>query len=90
MAVFLREVLHHIDNDGEDDTSLRQLITELPFIIPFEDRVKLFGDLVKMDQAKKREGLGFMVQRSDLFHLAQQQQVHGNIRRGHVLEDGFD
>ncbi|KAI8913516.1 HECT-domain-containing protein [Gorgonomyces haynaldii] len=53
------------------------VLEQLPFVIPLEDRIKLFRALVRQDQM-------------DLYGLQWQHPVaRVNIRRDHIFEDGF-
>jgi ubiquitin-protein ligase E3 C len=55
------------------------VLNNIPFVIPFEQRVKIFRTFVSND--KKRNQMEELYSRS---------KVAAKVRRDHIFEDGFD
>lgn len=72
-----------------------EILKHMPFVIPFETRVKIFKQFIYLDKMKRREGLVD----ADVWRLQQRATETGmnrlgrhsaDIRRTHVLSDAFD
>ncbi|KAK2965376.1 hypothetical protein RJ640_024118 [Escallonia rubra] len=61
--------------------SMRSVITTTPHVYPFEERVQMFREFISMDKVSRRMA-GEMVGPGP-------QSVEIVIRRGHIVEDGF-
>ncbi|EPS71373.1 ubiquitin-protein ligase 7, partial [Genlisea aurea] len=68
--------------DSLHSSSLGSIITTMPHVYPFEDRVKMFREFIGIDKVSRRvtaEGAAPGPTRS----------IEIVVRRGHLLEDGF-
>ncbi|KAJ2364070.1 ubiquitin-protein ligase (E3) [Coemansia sp. RSA 2610] len=62
------------------------VLRSIPFVVPFNDRVRLFHALVNRDRA--RLGLAAIGRASDSFAFSQT-FAQAVVRRGHIFDDGF-
>ncbi|KAJ2356556.1 ubiquitin-protein ligase (E3) [Coemansia erecta] len=62
------------------------VLRSIPFVVPFNDRVRLFHALVNRDRA--RLGLSAIGRGSDSFAYSYT-FAEATVRRGHVFDDGF-
>ncbi|KAJ2397558.1 ubiquitin-protein ligase (E3) [Coemansia sp. RSA 2559] len=63
------------------------VLKNIPFVVPFNDRVRLFHALINRDRASI--GLASL---GDIMHSSlygRYPSAHATIRRGHVFDDGF-
>ncbi|CAA2973673.1 E3 ubiquitin- ligase UPL7 [Olea europaea subsp. europaea] len=67
--------------DGTPSSSMGSVITTTPHIFPFEERVKMFREFINMDKATRRMAGEVAGPGSRSIEIV--------IRRGHVVEDGF-
>ncbi|XP_011101469.1 E3 ubiquitin-protein ligase UPL7 [Sesamum indicum] len=66
---------------GTASSSMGSVITTMPHVFPFEERVKMFREFISMDKVSRRlagEGTGPGVRSIEVV-----------IRRGHIFEDGL-
>ncbi|KAK6126269.1 hypothetical protein DH2020_039974 [Rehmannia glutinosa] len=67
--------------DGALSSSMGSVITTMPHVFPFEERVKMFREFISMDKVSRRlagEGTG-----------PGSRSIEIVIRRGHIFEDGL-
>ncbi|KAL0344726.1 UNVERIFIED_CONTAM: E3 ubiquitin-protein ligase UPL7 [Sesamum radiatum] len=67
--------------DGTASSSMGSVITTMPHVFPFEERVKMFREFISMDKVSRRlagEGTG-----------PGSRSIGVVIRRGHIFEDGL-
>ncbi|KAL0426474.1 UNVERIFIED_CONTAM: E3 ubiquitin-protein ligase UPL7 [Sesamum latifolium] len=67
--------------DGTASSSMGSVITTMPHVFPFEERVKMFREFISMDKVSRRlagEGTG-----------PGSRSIEVVIRRGHIFEDGL-
>ncbi|KAL8504988.1 hypothetical protein ACS0TY_016256 [Phlomoides rotata] len=67
--------------DGAPSSSMGSIITTMPHVFPFEERVKMFREFINMDKVSRRlagEGTG-----------PGSRSIEIVIRRGHIFEDGL-
>ncbi|KAI3447523.1 hypothetical protein Pfo_004188 [Paulownia fortunei] len=67
--------------DGASSSCMGSVITTMPHVFPFEERVKMFREFISMDKVSRRlagEGTG-----------PGSRSIEIVIRRGHVFEDGL-
>ncbi|PIN11132.1 E3 ubiquitin protein ligase [Handroanthus impetiginosus] len=67
--------------DGAPSSSMGSVITTMPHVFPFDERVKMFREFVSMDKVSRRvagEGTG-----------PGSRSIEIVIRRGHIFEDGL-
>ncbi|KAF6020158.1 UBE3C [Bugula neritina] len=90
--VYNKDLLKPGIGDEDDDdgihlsvTDTRRLIvlTELPFVIPFEERVQIFHNLIEADKENFQSGF-------DGFGQMSQATIDINIRRDYIYEDAFE
>ncbi|KAJ2555022.1 ubiquitin-protein ligase (E3), partial [Coemansia sp. RSA 1933] len=63
------------------------VLKNIPFVVPFNDRVRLFHALINRDRASiGLASLGNVMQASP---YGRYPSAHATIRRGHVFDDGF-
>lgn len=76
-----------------------EVLRNMPFVIPFNVRVKIFRKLVILDKTRRRNGmLDAESWRLQILHDLQDPgrardrlgRHHAKVRRGHVFEDAFD
>lgn len=67
--------------DGTPSSSMGSVITTTPHIFPFEERVEMFREFINMDKATRRRAGEVAGPGSRSIEIV--------IRRGHVVEDGF-
>ncbi|KAK2599683.1 hypothetical protein N8I77_011416 [Diaporthe amygdali] len=72
-----------------------EILRNMPFVIPFETRVKIFRDFVHLDKIRRRDGHVEADQwRMSLMHTDRTREVIGRhsakVRRGRVFEDAFE
>ena len=79
-----------------------EILTNMPFVIPFEIRVEIFREFVHLDQEKRRNGHvdPDIWRQSVLFRMgrghngedpqAELQRHHAKIRRKHEFEDAYE
>ncbi|KAL6503076.1 E3 ubiquitin-protein ligase upl7 [Orobanche hederae] len=68
-------------SDGAISAGMGSVITIMPYVFPFEERVKMFREFVSMDKVSRRlagEGTG-----------PGSRSIEIVIRRGHIFEDGL-
>ncbi|KAJ8532779.1 hypothetical protein K7X08_015668 [Anisodus acutangulus] len=77
------EVLSATSNGDDASTSLNMgsIITVIPHIFPFEERVEMFREFINIDKVSRKMA-GEVV-------LPGPRTVEIVIRRGHIVEDGF-
>ncbi|XP_008392543.3 E3 ubiquitin-protein ligase UPL7 [Malus domestica] len=72
-------------NVGSDDAqvvpSIGSLITTTPHVFPFEERVEMFREFIKMDKASRKMAGEVAGPGSRSVEIV--------VRRGHIVEDGF-
>lgn len=68
-------------DDSLDVRGMRSVITTTPHVFPFEERVQMFREFINMDKVSRRMA-GEMIGPGP-------QSVEIVIRRGHIVEDGF-
>ncbi|OWM82477.1 hypothetical protein CDL15_Pgr002052 [Punica granatum] len=81
VAARMHEVLLTKSDDPLPDSSMGSVITTMPHVYPFEERVEMFREFVKMDKVSRAmagEHTG-----------PSSRKVEIVVRRGHVVEDGF-
>lgn len=83
VAARTHEVLSATSNGDDASTTLSMgsIITVIPHIFPFEERVEMFREFINMDKASRKmagEVLGPGGRSAEIV-----------IRRGHIIEDGF-
>ncbi|CAA0829703.1 E3 ubiquitin-protein ligase UPL7 [Striga hermonthica] len=67
--------------DGSPSSGMGSVVTVMPQVFPFEERVKMFREFISMDKVSRRlagEGTG-----------PNSRSVEIVIRRGHIFEDGL-
>ncbi|GMH09885.1 hypothetical protein Nepgr_011726 [Nepenthes gracilis] len=62
-------------------TSIGSFITTTPHVYPFEERVRMFREFIKMDKASRRMA-GELTGPNE-------RSIEIVVRRGHIIEDGF-
>ncbi|KAF9573658.1 hypothetical protein EC968_008295 [Mortierella alpina] len=67
---------------SQKDRTALQILETMPHVIPFSARLEIFRDFIKEDKAQKAQSLALV--RPDLH-----QSVLVKVRRGYVLEDGY-
>ncbi|KAI9503638.1 hypothetical protein BX070DRAFT_224279 [Coemansia spiralis] len=63
------------------------VLKNIPFVVPFKDRVRLFHALINRDRTSI--GLAPLGQNAHSIPYGRYPSAHAVIRRGHVFEDGF-
>ncbi|MCD7468874.1 E3 ubiquitin-protein ligase upl7 [Datura stramonium] len=83
VAARTHEVLSATSNSDDASTSLSMgsIITVIPHIFPFEERVEMFREFINMDKVSRKMA-GEVVGPGA-------RSVEIVIRRGHIVEDGF-
>ncbi|XP_011496921.1 PREDICTED: ubiquitin-protein ligase E3C [Ceratosolen solmsi marchali] len=81
LRVFTREEIE--DGPPLSTTELRTLtlLREIPFVVPFNDRVIVFQSLINRDKCE---------QQGELTHFMQGPSIHISVRRNYLYEDAFD
>jgi ubiquitin-protein ligase E3 C len=72
----LERGLSQIANETETTDTIQKILSEIPFVIKFEKRVKLFRDYIEQDQRR-------------LPNLDFQPPFVAKVRRAFLFEDGF-
>ncbi|KAH7673883.1 HECT domain-containing protein [Dioscorea alata] len=70
----------NLHSGGVSASSLRSILTSVPHIYPFKERVQIFREFIKSDKASRRPG---EVSGAGLG------SIEVVVRRGHIIEDGF-
>lgn len=60
-----------------------EILKHMPFVVPFDTRVKIFQQFIKLDMAQRRDEQSF----ADM--ATGHSRLRGNIRRGHLFEDAY-
>lgn len=68
-------------DDSSSSLSLGSVITMTPHVFPFEERVEMFREFIKMDKASRKMAGEISEPGSRAIEIV--------VRRGHIVEDGF-
>ncbi|KAG8376644.1 hypothetical protein BUALT_Bualt09G0084900 [Buddleja alternifolia] len=68
-------------SDGPSSSSMGSVITTMPHVFPFEERVKMFREFISMDKMSRRLAGEVTTPGSHAIEVV--------IRRGHIFEDGL-
>lgn len=82
MAARTHEVLSDVRSDGSLTVpSMGSFITVTPHVYPFEERVQMFREFIKMDKASRRM--------AGELNAPGERSIEIVVRRGHLVEAGF-
>ncbi|RCI17090.1 hypothetical protein L249_2698 [Ophiocordyceps polyrhachis-furcata BCC 54312] len=62
-----------------------EILKHMPFVVPFETRVKIFRQFVNLDSQQR--GVDGLFQ---MFHMHPSGRHHAKIRRGQIFEDAYE
>ncbi|KAF8937357.1 Ubiquitin-protein ligase E3B [Dissophora ornata] len=72
-----------ISKVGQKDRTALQILETMPHVIPFTARLEIFRDFIKEEKTQRSQSLALV--RPDLH-----QSVMVRVRRGYILEDGYN
>lgn len=82
VAARTHEVLSDVRSDGSLILpSMGSFITITPHVYPFEERVQIFREFIKMDKTSRRM--------AGELNVSGERSIEIVVRRGHLVEDGF-
>ncbi|KAG7205243.1 hypothetical protein KM043_018323 [Ampulex compressa] len=81
LRVFTREELEEDLPLSAKEVRTLTLLREIPFVVPFNDRVVLFQSLIYKDKTE---------QQGELTHFRQGPSIQISVRRNYLYEDAFD
>lgn len=82
LAARTHEVLSDVRSDGSLILpSMGSFITITPHVYPFEERVQIFREFIKMDKTSRRM--------AGELNVSGERSIEIVVRRGHLVEDGF-
>lgn len=81
LRVFTREELEEGPPLSAKEVRTLTLLREIPFVVPFNDRVAVFQSLIYRDKTE---------QQGELTHFMQGPSIHISVRRSYLYEDAFE
>lgn len=81
LRVFTREEIEDGPPLSTKEVRTLTLLREIPFVVPFNDRVIVFQSLINRDKCE---------QQGELTHFMQGPSIHLSVRRNYLYEDAFD
>lgn len=67
-----------------------EILKHMPFVVPFEARVKIFRQFVLLDRLDREQGNLSLRQHSIFDDFSTESRHRANIRRGHLFDDAFE
>ncbi|CAB0034239.1 unnamed protein product [Trichogramma brassicae] len=81
LRAFTREEIEDGPPLSTKEVRTLTLLREIPFVVPFNDRVIVFQSLINRDKCE---------QQGELSHFMQGPSIHISVRRNYLYEDAFD
>ncbi|XP_001607965.1 ubiquitin-protein ligase E3C [Nasonia vitripennis] len=81
LRVFTREEIEDGPPLSTKEVRTLTLLREIPFVVPFNERVIVFQSLINRDKCE---------QQGELTHFMQGPSIHISVRRNYLYEDAFD